>query len=303
MEKNELKSRDNALDVYAIGDANWDVLVFLDNFPDEDKQIVSRFYWVPGGEAQNTARKLWELGARVKLVARIGRDELGQHLAKISPFAEFTLDGKKTGTTFAFVFKDGTRSFVTDRGANENLDWSQVDRSDIESSNFVFKGGYWHNLAFRENKYDIKLFKLAKDLGKPTGLNLGWNYTGWDDNKRESLFKLFEYTDYLFLNRDEAEDITQETGRKALNTLAEYTNVVLHNGEECCIFKSKSVEAAFPGEPVYPRNPVGAGDAFNAGFILGLLKTNDIGHACKLGNKIAAEHVSEQPTNYISKSI
>nr|AAZ32101.1 sugar kinase ribokinase family [uncultured euryarchaeote Alv-FOS5] len=293
------------INVYCLGDVNWDVLVFLDNFPDEDKQVISRFFWLPGGEAQNTARRLWELGANVKLVGRVGDDDLGAEIRRITQFEDLSIDEKaKTGITFAFVFKDGSRSFITDPGANANLDWSQVKKDDIESTDFVFKGGYWHNKKFREAGNDERLFKLAKDLGKPTGLNLGWNYTGWTEEKRDKLMRVIALTDYLFLNEDEAVDITGEKDlRRALSYLSEMTRVVLHRGPDGCLFKSQSVEAGYPVEAVHVQNPVGAGDAFNAGFILGLLQTNDIGAACNLGNKTAAEYISKQPKSYISRKI
>ncbi len=287
--------------VYAIGDANWDALVALNSMPEEEKQIVTDVTWVPGGEAQNTARKLYELGANVKLIAAIGNDELGDQLVEISPFAEFTrFKERKTGLTIAFTFKDGSRSFITDRGANELLSWDQVNKTDLEKSKFVFKGGYWHNKKFREDGGDKKLFKIAKDLGKTTGLNLGWNYEGWDDGKRDKLLDILENVDYLFLNEEEAKDLanTDSLGR-AVDYLADYTTLIVHVGEEGCLFKSKQLEASVPVEPVIPENPVGAGDAFNAGFILELLKTNDPIKACKYGNIIGRNHVSKPPVNYM----
>ncbi len=290
--------------VYCIGDVNWDALVALDNMPDEETQIITNVTWTPGGEAQNTARKLWERKFPVKLVGAIGEDELGDKLLEISPFAEFMRVKKKTGLTIAFIFKDGSRSFITDRGANEDLDPNIINKEDLKNASFVFKGGYWHNKKFREKDGDLKLFRIAKEMNKPTGLNLGWNYEGWKEGQREKLFKVLEYVDYLFLNENELRDLTgEEDLGRAMDYASQYTNLVIHLGEEGCIFKSNKIEANVPVDPIIPMNPVGAGDAFNAGFIMEFLKTGDPIKACKMGNILGREHVSKPPINYMTRSV
>ncbi len=288
--------------IYCIGDANWDLLVQTGKLPRMETQQITKFTWVPGGEAQNTARRIWELGKKVKLVARIGSDPLGLALKEITPFADFSLDNSSpTGLTLAFLSK-GKRGFITDRGANENLDWRQVRKPDIEKASFIFKGGYWHNERFRRQRGDEKLFKLAKNLEKPTGLNLGWNYTGWTEKKRERLFRVIELADFLFLNDREAKDITGERRiDRALNMLKEYTSIVLHLGERGCRFVSKDLDFKVKTKPVIPRNPVGAGDAFNAGFIVEWLESHDAIRACKAGNLLAGKYISKPPNRFLPK--
>ncbi len=276
--------------IYCIGDANWDVLI-----PEKkvilEKQIFAKFTWIPGGEAQNTARRLWELGDNVKLVSRLGNDFLGKALADITPFGEFELDKNLgTGITLAFLSGD-KRGFITDRGANENLSWRQVKVRDLENSRFVFKGGFWHNEKFRKEKGDIKLFKKARNLGIPTGLNLGWNYTGWSESKREYLWKTLEFVDFLFLNEKELKDITGKPLKSGLKEVSEITTVILHYGRKGCILAKKSRVTRIPTRPVKPKNPVGAGDAFNAGFIHEFLRSQDLIRACRKGNEVARRYL------------
>ena len=281
--------------IYCIGDANWDLLVH-ETKPVLEKQKITRFEWVPGGEAQNTARWLWRLGNNTKLVSRVGDDFLGRALGSISPFASFSFDESTgTGLTIAFISR-GKRGFITDKGANRNLSWKQVNTRDIKNSEFIFKGGYWHNDLFREGESDYKLFRTASKFGIPSGLNLGWNYLGWTKQRRERLFRVLESVDFLFVNRDEAIDISGKPSLdKALKFLAGFTTVILHSGKHGCEIARESRKferIRIKTNPLKVENPVGTGDAFNAGFIHEFMASGNIKRSCKSGNRVAALHLT-----------
>ena len=48
------------------------------------------------------------------------------------------------------------------------------------------------------------------------------------------------------------------------------------------------------GRTLTATDSIGAGDAFNAGFIFGMLTTHDIKTACQKGNEFAAERLMKQ---------
>jgi ribokinase len=88
--------------------------------------VPGRVAIVQGGSAANTARWLARLGARSSLIAAVGRDAAGRALVAairtdgVAPHVS-RIAGAHTGRIGVLVTPDGERSFVQDRGAAELL--------------------------------------------------------------------------------------------------------------------------------------------------------------------------------------
>jgi len=88
--------------------------------------VPGRVTLVQGGSAANTARWLGRLGARTSLIAAVGRDAAGRALVEairtdgVTPRVS-RVAGARTGRIGVLVEPGGERSFVADRGAADLL--------------------------------------------------------------------------------------------------------------------------------------------------------------------------------------
>jgi 5-dehydro-2-deoxygluconokinase len=76
--------------------------------------------------------------------------------------------------------------------------------------------------------------------------------------------------------------------------------IVIHKtgSKGCRIYRQNSLPVDVPGYPVDITNILGAGDAFGAGFLYGLVKGWDLFKACRLGNACGAIVVTRHACSY-----
>jgi sugar/nucleoside kinase (ribokinase family) len=108
-----------------VGDLLHDVVVRPDGPIRWGTDTTSRVVRSPGGSAANVARAAAALGARSRVVARVGADGAGEELAVALDAAgvEPVLQRSgRTGTVVVIVGTDGERTMLTDRAASGALD-------------------------------------------------------------------------------------------------------------------------------------------------------------------------------------
>jgi sugar/nucleoside kinase (ribokinase family) len=111
-----------------VGDANVDLNGRLDRFPREgDDSALRDLAWSSGGTALNVATALGILGARVRLLARVGVDPAADVALRAPRRAGVDLEAVQrdealsTGLCFAGISPGGERTFFCFRGANVAL--------------------------------------------------------------------------------------------------------------------------------------------------------------------------------------
>ena len=103
-----------------------DVVVAPARVLESGTDVPGRVSLVQGGSAANTARWLGRLGARSSLITAVGRDAAGRVLVEtlrndgVTPRV-VRVPGARTGRIGVLVAADGERSFVADRGAADHL--------------------------------------------------------------------------------------------------------------------------------------------------------------------------------------
>jgi len=210
------------------------------------------------------------LGASVRLVSGVGRDELGDLLrASLSrQGVEARLVEKEAPTSAAAVLirPDGERSFVSYRGASH-----QLSEPDIEDAVFEGAGTMYVGSAFGLPGLDgagmAKLFQRAKAAGLVTALDV----TGEMSRDRlEGFSRVLQYVDIFLPSRREARNLTGVDdpldAARAFAALGPRT-VAVKCGPEGCVALSEGVEYASPGFPAEAVDTTGAGDAFVSGFL------------------------------------
>jgi sugar/nucleoside kinase (ribokinase family) len=112
--------------VIVLGDLALDVVVAPVQPIEPGTDVPGRVSLRQGGSAANTARWFARLGARATLIAAVGRDALGRSLVQAMRSDGLTVRatrvaGRRTGRIGVVIGTRGERSFVADRGAADLL--------------------------------------------------------------------------------------------------------------------------------------------------------------------------------------
>jgi ribokinase len=289
-------------DVVVIGDVFCDIATMpIEDYPERDKQIGCEFILKLGGQAGNCAAACSSLGLKTALMCKTGNDVLSQwalsELQKIGVncFVEVTEkeDLQRPGITVSIAFEDGSRSMLTDRGANVSLKEEDVDIELLRRARFVMRAGHWNTEGlFPVNK---RLLEIAQSAGAYTGVDIGWSaYLGWTARARQSVFDLLSSTEFLFVNEAELQGLSERKGRSGALDLLDKgcKNVIVHRGAHGSSWITNESETSSPAFNVESISPTGGGDVFNAGFIYAVLTGKEAEDSLRFANACAAVYIS-----------
>lgn len=294
-------------DVVVVGDVNIDIItspLATDIVKQKEVEVVSKFALALGGNAGNCAMATSTLGLDTRLIGALSSDPISKWLIDI--LEESKIDFRncpkeiQSAITFAITYKDGTRTFISDFGANALLSFEDIDLGLIEGRH-LNRSGYWWAPKFIGTGTK-NLFQAAKEKGLSTSLDIGWDPDGWSLTHRESVYACLEFCDILFLNDKELEGLTQsELDKGATLLLKKGVQIIgLHYGEKGCKVYTKKNSYHIPSYKVILDNPTGTGDLFNAAFIYGYLQQWDLTEIGKFANACAALHLQDRSNPYPS---
>ena len=255
-----------------------------------------------GGNGGNSAYVLARLGAPVALCSAVGRDALGDTLAgwltdvgvDVGALARFA--DHATASTTMLADPAGHRLSFHHAGASWAFGPTDVRPGLIEGADVVLASSWpllrgWRPDGFRE------ILSLARRGGAITALDIGpaIERPATLDELRPTLPDV-----RFFLSN--AHELAVCTGA---DDVAEGMARVLEAGAGCVVVKrgaegalvrtSAEAEAqAVPGFAVEANATVGAGDAFNAGFLVGIQAGWPPVRAARFGNATAALVVSSK---------
>ncbi len=275
-------------DVIGLGALNYDVLYAVERIARGGEEVgIIDVTKAPGGSAANTTVALARLGAEVGFVGTVGTDDEGELILD-----EFRKEGVETrirreegytGAAIGFVDAWGERALYIYPGVNARFCMDYVDREFVNDARFL------HTSSFvNQEQLDMQR-ELAKDLQAKLSFSPGmlcFNY------KLEDLTELIERSTVVFLSRGELTSLVKEADYKKgadalLNCGAQIVCVTL--GEQGCYVAdctgASHLIDAYPTEVV---DTTGAGDAFAAGFLYGLLHEKSILESGKIGNLVAS---------------
>jgi ribokinase len=263
--------------VVTLGDINVDVIASIPCYPAPGGDGLAEQAEVhSGGSAANTATVLANFGVDVGIIGRVGRDALAeQALARL---AEAGVDLRciqrddevTTGLMFIPVTPDGERTMFGYRGANSRLDPALLDEGYIAQAAVFHLSGY-ALLAEPQRSAARRAVEVAHQAGVTFSLDVGLEAAARVTEEVQALLPL---VDLIFPNQAEAEHLTGSNDiREAARTLLRYgiETVALKSGKRGCTVGSEGEIFSAPTFAVEVQDTTGAGDSFDAGFILGRL--------------------------------
>ena len=239
---------------------------------------------VSGGGGTNVAVGLHRLGEAVKMISRVGDDDLSEilikQLEKESVDLSFLQRAKgRTGLSAVLVTEGGSRSIVTYRGESGEIERGEIDWEEIKKAD-------WIQISSLGGEMD-----LLEDLvayGLDNGIKIGVNPGKKELVQKERLLALLPKIDLFIVNRMEAsnfwggsfeeEEALVEKFIKAGVRLLMITDG--NRGAGVCE-KGRWIKMnAFPNKSI---DDTGAGDAFVSGAVAGLLQERSAIDSLKMG--------------------
>jgi len=282
-------------DVLCVGIAVADVMAKpIDDIPDWDRLgTLDQIEHHTGGCAVNAGVDLVRLGASVAVSACIARDGAGMFLRQSLQDAGLDVSGlvetdrAATSYTFVMIGSDGRRRYLHHIGANAHFTEADVPTELIARARVLHLGGSLLMPAM-DGEPTVRLLARAREVGVITSMDTAYNP---NVDSRALIEPCLPRLDVFVPSVEEAGAITGESDPEAmLRWLGRFgvPHLGIKLGEEGCIFLAESAVRRYPAFRVPVVDGSGAGDAFMAGFLYGLLQGWDLYRSATFANATAA---------------
>ncbi|MFE0106696.1 carbohydrate kinase family protein [Streptomyces sp. NPDC059009] len=271
-------------DLLVIGDANLDVILGPLTEPlafGQREQLVGTGSLTLGGSAAIMACGAARLGLKVAFAGRVGDDDAGHHVrdtlaARGVDTRALHLDPTLPTPLTAVLTQDDDRAVLTSPGTLTTTSGADVPDDLLAASRHVHSASYF--LQPRLAMDLPALFKSARSHGATTSLDAQDDPSGaWS-----GLDAVLAQTDILLPNATEARHLAGSTAHPAhpAHPAAEAAELlaargpltVVKNGADGALLHDGRHLLTAPGPPrTTPKDTVGAGDSFDAGFVAATL--------------------------------
>jgi sugar/nucleoside kinase (ribokinase family) len=246
--------------ILVIGDVIEDLIVIPEETIRPNTDTKAQIQKSMGGQAANVAAWVSHKGAAVSFVGCVGSADvvkLEQDLKSQGIQSQLQTSTRPTGSLVVLV--DGqTRSMLTDRGANQDLDLEKVDPTGF---GVVYVSGY--SLLGRSLEQVSSFATKVKSAGALLAIDPG-SYGFINDHGVDSFRELIGLADIAFPNQEE-QDLLELSGKVRLNVVTSG-----HLGAKAHKADGGLIEVASISSRLV--DPTGAGDAFCGGFLAQLVQ-------------------------------
>jgi ribokinase len=283
----------------AIGDIAWDIVVQPSGELVWGSDVYGTTDLLPGGSSANVAVWATRLGAKAVLVGKVGDDRLGElmrsHLASERVASHVIVEPGSATTRIAVVLaRDGEHAFVTDHSNPLRLRNGDLPPTLVEGADAVFLNGYAVFMAGSAT-FAASLLEEARRRQRPVAFDPS-SFTLIRRYGANRLLDGLGPLDVLLGNEEELDALSEGRGAAALLERARL--VVIKQGAKGAAalqreFGSGGVRQwTAPADPVRVVDTTGAGDAFDAAFLVEYVNRGDLSGALaaanRLGGRVAA---------------
>ncbi|HIH42162.1 TPA: carbohydrate kinase family protein [Candidatus Woesearchaeota archaeon] len=302
-------------DVIAIGSATIDVFLQTDKryvrnnqikgnhveeycFPVGTKLLVRNLEFSTGGGGTNTSVAFSRLGLKTAYLGKLGNDNpakvvldalkaekvdtslvvIEKEARKNTKTSKIQKNSKKTGYSTIIDAEGEDRTIFAFKGANDDLLFNELNLKKIKQTRWIYLGSMMGS-SFNTAE------KIA-EFARKNCIPLAFNTSTYLAKKGLSYLKnILRCTTLFVLNKEEAELLT---GKKDVNLQLKMLHKI--DIKYIAITDGSNPAHACDGEKIYTIYPrkvkiketTGAGDAFAATFVAGILKTNNTKQALEL---------------------
>lgn len=255
-----------------------------------------------GGSAGNTIAALAQLGTACDFVGKVGHDDFGK---------KFISEIEKTGTnfisdiayekasakSFILVTKDAERTMGTFLGCASEITENDINEKFFQGSSILYLEGYlW------DAPNTILALKKAINLAKKDNVKVAFTLSDLfcvARHKKDFLELIKNDLDILFANEDEILELTANDKFSATKLVEFFAMnqkliaIVTRREKGCAVFENKK-SFELPAEKIVELvDTTGAGDAFAAGFLYGLVNDFTLEKSAHFGNVLASKIIQK----------
>jgi 2-dehydro-3-deoxygluconokinase len=260
-------------------------------------ESVESFRHAIGGAEANVARGLVALGVPTAWVGRVGDDGFGRRIVRDLSAAGIDTSGVETDParpTGLYVKETGPSGSVLHYyrkgSAGAALSPALLSSPLLANARLIHLSGI--TPALSDQALDLVRAILANPLpGRTISFDLNWRPTLWGDRDPSQLRSLVNAADIALMGADEAAEVFGTGDPAALRALLPGPRTLVVKNDAHQATALPLAEGGVVGEvalEVEVVEPVGAGDAFAAGYLAGTLRGYDQRRCLRLGHIAAA---------------
>ncbi|MBI2622637.1 MAG: adenosine kinase [Candidatus Levybacteria bacterium] len=253
----------------------------------------------PGGISVNTIVVLGALGVNVSYCGVIGKDKDGNYFFNnLKRVDKHHLIKSGTMGRCACLLSHNRRyrTFLSQVNPRDNDFFKNVDYNYLNNSKVIHVSSFLLNPE-KNLKNLNKIFKKIKNPLISFSPSIAYVNLGL-----KAILPLLEKTHVIFLNEQEIKKLINKNPKDASKYLLTYGVKIV-----ACTMGAKGVLITSGKEQFFSPSPkvkkvidtTGAGDAFAAGFLYGLIKNKSLKWSAKFANKIASKSVSDFGLNWL----
>jgi len=281
-------------DVLGFGALNVDLLFKVERLAAaEEESFIEDYKEACGGSAANTVVGLARLGCKVGFIGKVANDREGKlqldcfktEGVDISGIVEATKG--KSGSVMGFVDRKGARALYINSGVNDLIEPREIKLDYISQTKFLHLASFVGEKSFRAQK------KLLSAL--PDGIKISFDPGSLYAQKGFAVIEPIIRNSYVLMpNAVELEQLTGEEDyrRGADFMIAMGVKVVaVKLGSKGCYVTDGQERLTVEPFKVKAVDTTGAGDAFCAGFLYGLIHDKSLYECGQLGNFVGSRSV------------
>lgn len=269
----------------------------IDVLPEEGHLVPAEHIQLGlGGCASNTALDLAKLGVRVGASGCVGGDTFGEFIVKtlsdgcVDTRGIHRIEEVGSACTMIVNVRGQDRRFISNAGANTRFTVDHIPREWVRQAKVFYVGGFLM-MPGLETDAMVELFRAARAAGTTTVLDvvLFGREDPWG-----TLARILPETDVFLPNDHEAAVITgvdDPLAQADRFRKAGAGTVVITQGEQGSLLVTDGLKVRAGVYPTQFVGGAGSGDAFDAGYIAGLLAGEDPAGCLRWGSALGASCV------------
>jgi ribokinase len=261
----------------------------------EEESFIEDYTEACGGSAANTVVGLSRLGCKVGFIGKVANDREGK--LQIDCFNDEGVDTSgiiqakqgKSGSVLGFVDKKGARALYINSGVNDTIEPREINYSYISQAKFLHYSSFVGEKSLRAQK------KLLAAL--PNDVKISFDPGSLYARKGFVAIEPIIRSSYVLMpNAVELELLTGETDYcKGADFMIEVgvKIVAVKLGSKGCYVTDGQERLRIEPFKVKVVDTTGAGDAFCAGFLYGLINSKSLYECGRIGNFVASRCVTQ----------
>lgn len=252
-----------------------------------------------GGDTSNVALALSKLGHTAAYITRIGSDEFGKSFQRLwqeagVDISQVQIDDEHTTGLYFASFRNGKHhlTYYRKNSAASFISSKYIDWEFVRMAKVIHLSGISQGISQKALEVSFELMEFAKKHNILISYDVNYRPALWKKDVARAIIShtINEYANILEITDDEMRLLGWEKEPGDLkSSLSRVPSIcAVKMGEKGCYLMRNGEEARIKPFQVEVKDTVGAGDAFDAGLIAGILKELPLIKLGEFANAVAS---------------